>query len=307
MVQKIDASGPSARQSAGLPPVTLHLGAHKTASTLLQRSYLAHREALAREGCAYIGPDLTRRHYQVRSLMRPAEALWRKHQTIREDIAQMRGEGQRILLSDENFLGTTRPPDLALGAQLYPDAGQCLHALITSLGLGEVTVALALRDPLGLLNSAWGHQFLARKPVSFDLFTAGLTPLALRWSELVARLLAVPDVARVILWRFEDMAALAPRLGPMLCGTDTPVPMLEGAHLPGPSARGIEFIQAKLAEDPEFPLDKAVRRAQRRFPKSDRWPGPDPFGAEARAQSVAQYRDDWDQLARMDRVTRLVP
>ncbi len=299
----IDGSDPAA--AVGISPVILHLGAHKTASTRLQRSLLAARADLAEQGCAYIGPDLTRRHYLVRSLGRPARALWRKHAALRDDLAGLRRAGQRIVISDENFLGTTRPPELCAGGQLYPNAARNLAALLASLDLRGVRIALALRDPLGLLASAWGHQFLAHKPVAYAEFAAGVAPLGLRWPELVARLRDVPGVAGVVLWRYEDALALDARLAQALCGFE--VPMLEGAHLAGPSARAIAFIQRKLAQEPAFPVRKALRQALNRFPKSADWPGPDPFGAQDREQSARQYRNDWAALQTMPGVVCLTP
>ena len=268
---------------------------------------LAQREALAALGCAYLGPDLLRKTYALPSLIRSAPVLKRKLAPLREVVAQDIARGQRILLSDENIIGRPRPPDLALGAQLYPQAQSRVGKLIAGLELQDVTLCLALRDPLAFVTSAWGHQFLALKPIEFDAFVGGLAPLSLRWSELVARLLTCTGVTRVVLWRFEDHAMIAPQVMALLGGTRAALPLLEAPHLVGPSARAIAHIGKLTATRPDLTPQQVLRRALRRFPKSPDWPGPDPFGPAMRAQSRAQYQDDWARLCQMPYVTCLQP
>lgn len=300
-----DGSCPSAR---AIPAqCILHIGAHKTASTHLQKSLLAQRAALAVQGCAYLGPDLLRKTYALPSLIRSASVLWRKLARLRMDIAQEIARGQRIVLSDENIIGSPRPPDLALGTQLYPQAQLRVEKLIAGLELQDVTLCLALRDPLPFLASAWGHQFLALKPKEFDVFVADTVPLALRWSELADRLLKCKGVSHLVLWRFEDHAVIAPQVMALFGGSGAALPLLGSPHLVGPSARAIAHIGKLTETRPDLAARHVLRRALRRFPKSSDWPGPDPFGPALRAQSRTQYQDDWARLCHMPGVTCLQP
>lgn len=299
--------GSGASAPASHAQCIIHIGAHKTASTHLQKSLLAQRATLAAQGCAYLGPDLLRKRYALPSLIRSASVLKRKLASLRMDVAQDVARGQRIVLSDENIIGSPRPPDLALGAQLYPQAQDRVAKLIAGLALSDVTLCLALRDPLPFLTSAWGHQFLALKPVGFDAFVAELDPLALRWSDMVDRLLSCKGVSRVVLWRFEDHAEIAPQVMTFLGGTDPALPLLAAPHLVGPSARAIAHIGKLTETRPDLSPRQVLRRALRRFPKSPEWPAPDPFGPDLRAQSRAQYQDDWTRLCQMPHVTCMRP
>ncbi len=293
--------------------VTLHIGAHKTATTYLQKLCLANAATIAAEGCVFLGPERLRRDLLIPSLDRPARVLRRKTEALRRVLAQSRAQGQRALLSNENMIGGPRPPIMACGAQLYPRAESHVAALLDALDLDDVTLCLALRDPLGLLVSAWGHQYLAGRPVAFDDFIAGVAPEALRWSELVMRLLSCERVARVQLWQFESFHGKAPELIRLLA--DLPEDMALQAppaqpgwsYLVGPSARALASLPRVMRHNPELSAKDAMRRAMRRYPKSAAYPAPRPFSRVQMAASACRYNEDWTMLAALPGVTCLQP
>ena len=288
--------------------MVLHVGAHKTASTHLQKSLLQHRDALARLGCCYIGPDLLRHDLALPSLDRPIEAVTRRLRPLADYLATH--PAQRTLISDENIL--SRPQD-AFGqppAQLYPAAALRIHQLLAGLGLEDVTVALALRNPLDFLVSLHGHMAMAGKMMGFEAFVDGLDPLALRWSDLVARIAALPAVARVLLWRVEDYPVLAEPIAGALLGDVRLGSWFQDATTPrltGVSAQALAHAQALVRADPALAHKRAVRRAMMRFPKSASCPALTPFAPEVVARAGTQYHADWAELQTRPDVTCLLP
>ena len=282
--------------------VIVHIGAHKTASTHLQKLCLANRDLLAAQGCAYFGPDRLRGDLRMPALERSPRAIARKIAPFHAAMQAEMAAGQRVLISNENILGAPRPPVLADGGVLYPRAEQNIAALLTALDLRDVTLCLALRDPLDLLISAWGHQHIAGRPMGFEAFCDGLDPLALRWSELVARLQDCARVGQIWLWRHEDYRACAPDIVAYLAGLaagsvlENP-PVASGSnYLTGPSARAIAALPKIMATHPDATAKDAMRKAMRRFPKSADLPGPQPFDTAQRTEGAARYAQDWAAL-----------
>ena len=237
-------SSPSAPASPAAVPdtLTVHLGAHKTATTHLQHSLGRARADLRRHGVAYFGPDLLR--------------------------------------------GRLRLPQLAAAKPAQPDA---------------------LRAPLGFIASAHGQQVNAGRFAPISAYCAGFDPDALRWSELAARLLAVPGVAGLVAWRFEDYPAVAPAVLDAMLGPGAPVALLDGARLVGTSARAIAHARAQLAAAPDTDPRAAIRDARARYPKSGAHPAPRPFDDARLRADAERYAEDCARLAALEGVTLLRP
>lgn len=303
--------------AAGVPEISghpadflLHIGAHKTASTHLQSVLQANQSRLRGAGCAYFGPEALRGDLKL-PRVRANDAVYRR------DLAPLRAALQiaqsdccRILISEENIHGGgPRPPVMAQGSRYYPNAVQRIIRLLDGLETQSAVIALALREPGAHLVSGWGHQYLAGRPMTFSDYIAEVDLATLQWSELVTRLRDSAPVSHLILWRQEDYADLCASLVARLTGVapdmlDWPE---KRARLVGPSARAIAELPALQTRHPELSIKQVVRRAMRRFPKSSKWPAPDPIAPELRAQLRAAYAADWAKLQRMPGVTCLTP
>ncbi|MCC5984126.1 MAG: hypothetical protein JJU42_07165 [Rhodobacteraceae bacterium] len=289
--------------------IGLHLGAHKTASTYLQRALKRQRDGLLRAGVAAFGPDRLRSDLRLPSLAEPDGARAADFAPLREAIAAEHAAGRRVLLSEENLLGTTRPGRIAHGAQLYPLAAPRVSAVLSGLGVTGARVFLAIRSPLPFLISGHGQQAKAGRLMAFGRYIDAVDPLALRWSDLVARLVSVRGVARVTVWRFEDHAAVLPAVLERMLGARAAPRLRLPARTSnsGPSARALDAALAALADDPARAPHDALRAAMAQWPKSRDHPGPAPFDSATLAQGAAAYDADMATLARLDGVDLLRP
>jgi len=254
-------------------------------------------------GCAYFGPEVLRKR-RVKSTDAPTVIRLSRH------LQEASKAGQTVLLSDENILGRPRPPFIADGAQLYPQAAPRVAAFLAGLGVAQVTLAVSVRDPLGFLVSAHGHQAIAGQPVSFEDFAQGIDPLALRWSDMVGRLLDVTEAARLVLWRYEDYPRIAPKICAALSGDPRVAQRLcigSAPLLTGISEQAFQSAFSLLAQDPYRDAKKTVKHQMRRFPKSAQFPPLQPFSPAFIAQSRRQYDQDWEYLATLPQVTCLAP
>lgn len=102
--------------------INIHIGAHKTASTHLQRLLLRNAARLSAKGCAYFGPNRLRHDLRLPPLCvdRPANA--RVIAPLVSDLRNAAARGQKLVVSEENILGTTRADIIARADRLYPDA-----------------------------------------------------------------------------------------------------------------------------------------------------------------------------------------
>lgn len=127
--------------------VSLHIGAHKTATTFLQSALVRNAEALLAEGSGVL--PLTELRAEVTKPLRPRE------DDPKRDFRRARAEAclgahlarsdiDRLVLSDENLLG--EPAEIVARGALYSDAQARLSALAPFLEGHEVTVFFALRN-----------------------------------------------------------------------------------------------------------------------------------------------------------------
>jgi hypothetical protein len=211
----------------------------------------------------------------------------------------------KLVLSEENILGTTRADLVARDAQFYPTAHARLERLLQALGCTNVTLYLSIRAPLAFLTSAHGQQQNAGRFDPMDKYLAGITPDALRWSELAGRLAAVPGVARVVVWRFEDYPAIALPVFDDMLGRGRRFDLPERKRLVGTSARALDHARSVLADDPARDVTEVIREARAAYPKSDAFPGPTPFDPDALSADLVRYDEDCARLAAMAQVTFL--
>jgi hypothetical protein len=276
--------------------IGLHLGAHKTASTHLQRTIAAHSVQIEAQGMTYLGPAELRgnglRLGWVAAGGADAQSAARR---VGKEIARR----PRLLISEENILGTAHEPEMLLQGRFYPEGGLRLSRVLDALGRDGPSemLYLAVRDPAGFMVSAYCQRLFSGAIEPFGAFLGACDPSRMRWSELVRRLLGDDRVAGCLVWRYEDWPAIAPQvLARMLpAGVAAQVEVVPGVTHPGLSARAHGWVMQAHADGETAP--DLARRARRRFPKSAIEPGFQPFSDATRAASAAAYADDLERIA----------
>ncbi|NOD49762.1 MULTISPECIES: hypothetical protein [unclassified Ruegeria] len=183
----------------------IHLGAHKTATTHLQDTLLAHRDQLAQKGIDYIprevfGP-LQRRysnpnHWRRRFWSAPLAYQFRRH------VNALRNGAETVLLSDEDLLGYS---DDLLARDLYPSFRG--EHLVNALSRGgTVKLFLGIRAYDKLLPSAYAQMlktFVPRPEWALRIGDAVLDAPP-SWPDLIERLLSAFPNASLQVWKHED-------------------------------------------------------------------------------------------------------
>jgi len=288
--------------------LSLHLGAHKTATTHLQRSLSAAKEMLIVNGVRYYGPDYFRR--TGRSIDRMFGIGGTDgpppRRTPAAQLAFLAKGAEHVLLSEENFIGGFDAPDNQGAPGFYAAAEHRVTALVRQVDDIRLRLFLGVRDPADFLTSAYSQSLLTGRIATPRRFRAGHPLAAVDWADLVARLRAVRGVRHIYVWRFEDHAEIAPlvlrRMMPGPVGRQ--VGLIDRRVNAALSARALADVLARHKAGETGGLAEMARRA---FPVGPRQPRLTIFDAGAHALSLIRYADQLARIDAIDGVTILRP
>ena len=173
--------------------IVFHLGAHCTDDTLLVRSILRNRAALAKAGIAVPGPARYRELIgDISTRLRGEPAPPDTEEILLDAICGDPG-ADRVVLSNENFLCRS---NVALGPDcLYPKAEKSAW-LRQCLPSHEVEFALAIRNPAGFLPDLLTGRNGPLPPD--DVLGAGVWLGDMVWSDVIERIRLVNPDSRIL-------------------------------------------------------------------------------------------------------------
>lgn len=307
------------RRSVGTAPgqgremairVSVHAGAHKTASTHFQSMLRRQSRMLERAGTALLLPrDLRRGTIPAQQIAagrfaQDADGLRGARAALRAAL----GGADHAFLSDENILGSAHDARFRRTSTFYPEGHLRLHRVLTGLGLAGATVFLAIRDPATFLVSAYSQRVTSRGFVPFETFAGTIDVCTLYWSEFVERLARGPAVGRVVVWRFEDYPRIAPRILREMFPPETAAAIVPPGRLrnTGLSAEAHRRI-AERARAGDAVTAAEARALRDAHPKGDVSPGFMPFSDALLAESARYYAEDVADIAAIPGVTLVAP
>ncbi len=283
--------------------IVLHLGAHKTASTHLQRSLAgAKPDDVALFGPPQLrdsGDSLAERFGFPLDPTTGAVSLM----SGREVLIEMAGGAHRLVLSDENFAGRIQTGWGKIPTPLYFTASKRIAALsqaVIAAGGPKVDLCLAIRDPAGYLTSCYSQILHGGRVVQPAKFMAKNALEAIDWVDYVRRLRAIPNISSVTVWRYEDYATIFGQICKAVVGT-TAVPPLETRAQVRLSRAALDAVLIAKANKSE----NNVAAAAAIFPVSETSPPFTLYDDASQAASDTMYAAQWHQLVRMDGVTCL--
>jgi len=273
----------------------IHIGAHKTATTHVQDTLLAHRDYMAAAGVDYIprerfGP-LQRRYsnperWRRRFWSTPLAAAFR-HQ-----VNGLRSGPSTVLLSDEDLLGYSYG---LLEPKLYSEfrGTHIIHALQR---MAPVTLFLGIRAYDKILPSAYAQ--ILKSHAAVPAWRSRVSPDVMQappsWPDLIARLLTSFPGARLHVWQQEEYRSHWQEFLTVLAGRDVGT----FPDLPPPvrtASPSLEAICAAetLQESLSFHERRAqVRRLYEEMPAGERRTPFCPFDDAQIAKLQTQYAED---------------
>jgi hypothetical protein len=282
--------------------IIIHAGAHKTASTHLQNRVLENENLVVKSGCSYLGPEKIRDQFGT---------LWRalgRSDTPDEQkrkLAALAAGQPRLVISEENIIGGFK--DLMNGpnrAILYPKAVERLARLAQLVAPNPLHIAMAVREPSSYYVSVYNQLLLSGRFQTWERFSKGLDPTAVKWSDILRPIAEIPGVAAVSIWRYEDYHRLLPQILNTLLGQprpDIPLHMEKRMH-EGLSERAVQACCTWHAAGDDGRLGAVARED---FPVSDAYPKFSPWPEELMRESRAAYGRDIEALGRAGNITVL--
>jgi len=186
--------------------IAIHLGAHLTDEDRLIRCLMRNRAALLADGISIPSTSryrtaLRRTAHEMRDTATDAET-----QEALLDSLITEDTIRRVVFSSDCFLSNHR---WAIGrGQIYPDAGTKVETLRRLFPAAKVEFFIAIRNPATFLPALVEHA----GPGGFEQVMGGVNPLALRWSDTLARIHEATPGCRLTVWCDEDTPLLWPEI-----------------------------------------------------------------------------------------------
>lgn len=286
--------------------VAFHIGVHKTATSHLQDALSTAQEAMRAGGVHYFGPDgfrLPGRTIPAQFGLRSKAAV--PHPAAVERLSRMAAGGHRVVMSEENFIGSLNPTDGVRENPRYRAAARRLNGLAEAMGQ-KIAVFVALRRPTTFVNSAYCQSLLGGNFGPISAYLAQNGPEDIDWHAMIKSIHDAPNIAEITVWRYEDYAALFTQITTALVGAEV------AGHLM-PSERRINrgLSSAAVAEvlhrHADTTIDLPASVARHMLSVDDGYPAFDAFSPQIHEASEIAYAAQLDRIASLPRVTVLRP
>ena len=245
------------------PPVSLHLGAHRTGTASVWSAFGRADAQLRARGVAIWGPDWIRGGVLHGVLGDPGRLERRNRLLARRTAGRlslqrrdMAGQGvRRLVLSDAALLGSLR--ENVLLARLYPSAGVRLRRLAAVLP-GVDRIGLTIRAPETFWASAFAHMMrVGFAPPGRDTIHA-LTSARRGWRDVITDVIAAFPQAALRVAIHDESADDPTDFAAWL--TDGPLPAVKALPFVN-AAPGIEALHRQLrAEGHDIHLPERAGR-----------------------------------------------
>jgi len=261
--------------------IILHVGAHRSATTTLQRMLGQNGPALNAAGIGYWGPKRTRGGL-FQGLIGQGDAVlpWqidRAEKRIRAQIGKEADLGRQMLVvSEENIIGSLR--ETLDDARLYPAAGARVERFARGMSAHRLTIALGIRSYEAWWTSALAFRLTRGGPIPRAGYCARLAAQPRRWRHVIADIAQALPQARIRVWCYEHLAGRPDAVAMALTGQTLGLSGA-GAHLnPRDSVGRMQNYLADVGLSPAL-----IRTEGGQFR---------PFDQDQRAYLRAEYAQD---------------
>ncbi len=265
--------------------VILHLGAHRTGTTVLARCLFRGKEALLREHISQAPINVLRFGPDGKPPARIGDCI---------DLAREEG-AETLLIAEENILGNMRQN--IEDKELYADLKGRLEVFARALPSPPRRIGIGLRDYAGYWLSAYVFVLRFHPLPRFEEIVDALAGFRRGWVDVVTEVAAAFPESGILLWRHSQLEDAMSEIGAALVGRKS----VDGLpHIPNRvngagAGSDCDLIHRLRKEQPDLlgkPLEVALQplRATRS--------GPSPaFTAAQVAAMTDRYAQDLIRLA----------
>lgn len=273
-----------------MPRMILHIGAHKTATSYMQKKLALNVELLKRRNIHFDPLETVRKEF--------TPILNDRATPANEWIRELRGTARsmNVLLSEENIMGV--PGDLVREGQYYVWARSRLSRVRELLEADRPEIFLALRDYSAFTVSMYSEYIRHRAFLKFEEYLEIYEATAFSWVRVIDDIFQAIPEARLSVWDFGHFRTLEKGVFQAMLGFDPDI--LENPV--GPvresfsevAVRAFEALSGALTH---AEMKKLINPIARNLPKGADFPAYDPHNPETKAHMKAQYAEDLATIA----------
>lgn len=268
----------------------LHIGAHKTATTYMQKKLAINIGQLAELGIHYDTLETLRKKFSG-ILQDPDNA----DPAFVEDLKRL-VRTQDVILSEENISGM--PGDLVRNGVYYANTKKRLKQIMALLDPASPEIFFALREYSGFTVSMYCEYLRHRDFIAFPEYFELYRKSHFSWVNVVADIVAAAPGARIRLWDFgkfrkiekDVLSAMLGRDASFLAEPDGPV----RESFSETAIRALEAMNGILTPKE---LKNMVGPLARTVPRGDDHKAYNPIPDAVAAGMKEQYRNDLDAIA----------
>ncbi|MGV3548460.1 hypothetical protein [Rhizobium sp.] len=273
-----------------MPRMILHIGAHKTATSYMQKKLALNVDLLNRRNIHYDRLDVMRKEFTP--LLN--ESVTRESEWIRE----LRGTARamNILISEENILGV--PGDIVRESHYYIRSRQRLARTCQLFGNDKPEIFLALRDYAGFTVSMYSEYIRHREFLKFEDYLKIYEASGFSWIRIIEDIFAVVPGATLTVWNFADFRRLEKSVFQAMLGFDPDIlSNPEGPVRESFSEVAVRAFAALSGALTHAEMKKLINPIARNLPKGEEYPAFDPHLPETKERMRAQFKDDLATIA----------
>ena len=273
-----------------MPRMILHIGAHKTATSYMQKKLAQNIDLLAGRGVHYTPLDVMRKEFTpLINETAPAESEW---------LTALRTTGgtMNLLLSEENIMGV--PGDIVREGHYYVSARQRLTRTCQMLDAEAPEIYLGLRDYAGFTVSMYSEYIRHRPFLPFSDYLDIYEKSDFSWIRVIEDVLAATPSAKLTIWDFANFRAIENDVFSAMLGFDAGIlASPEGMVRESFSDAAMRAFAALSGALTHGEMKKLINPIARNLPKGADHPAYDPLTPEAKEQMRARYKADLVTIA----------
>ena len=266
-----------------MPRMIMHIGAHKTATSYMQKKLAQNIELLARRNIHYDPLDTIRKEFTpILNDRQAAPSDW---------VFELRStaKSMNVIISEENIMGV--PGDIVREGHYYVWAQPRLKRACRLLDVETPEIFLAVREYAGFTVSMYSEYIRHRQFLKFADYLQIYEKSNFSWLRVIEDIFTAVPGAKLSVWDFGNFRKIEKQVFQAILGFDPDI--LQSPE--GPVRESFSEVAVRAFEALSGALSHAEMKKlinARNLPKGADYPAFDPHQPETKELMKAQFKAD---------------
>lgn len=271
--------------------IKLYIGAHKTATTHIQKIFDSHRSYLNDNQCSVSIP------INLRESWLPNFITYcnNKDHTLANKIVEISPQNNTWILAEENFSGT--PSELLVATEIYPNIAKRLENFCDIFDTCSIEVFFSIRSYETFYRSSYLEIVRNKGYLPFDEFYQQERFQHFSWIKVIQSINQLIDHDKIHIWCYEDLRELLPSLLSTMSDNIITRPTLEfkkpnSITRPSMSNKCIDIIKKDYPNAPQKITEELINK----YPANDINGYYMPFSDDQIFALKSQYKNELKEI-----------